>query len=94
MWLESDSSVNSFAQDTLRAYGLGISRVDVREKPFEEVVGGEADKMLNALRDKFSDHDDAFLVMPSSSGDELVFVKKNDTFVSQTRKIYPIRQCG
>jgi len=86
MWFESDSSVNSFAQDTLRAYGLGISRVDVREKPFEEVVGGEADKMLNALRDKFSDHDDAFLVMPSTNGGELVFVKKNDTFVVKHAK--------
>lgn len=87
MWLASDPSFKSFAQDTLRAYGLGISRIDIREKSFDEVVGGDKDIMLNALKEKLSDQDDAYLVLPSANGNEIVFEKKGDSFLVKHTKI-------
>jgi hypothetical protein len=85
--LDSDQSFKSFAHDTLCAYGLGISKIDVQEKPIEELVGKENEETLAAIREQFADKKNGIVALQNKTGDEFIVVKENGNLVAKHMKI-------
>lgn len=92
--LDFDPIFKSFAHDTLCAYHLGISKIDVEKKPIEEIVGEGNDQVLSKIRDKFSENDKGILALKNTSGAELIVVQENGHLVGKHVKIIQSDKIG
>jgi uncharacterized protein len=77
----------SFAQETISAFGVGISKIEVEEKPIEELIGKDNDAALLAIQDKLRAEKQDFLTLRNANGDELVVEKKEGKLVSKQLRI-------
>lgn len=85
--LDFDQSFKAFTHDTLCAYNLGITKIEVEKKPIEEIVGVENDEALSVIQDRFSEEKEGFLVLRNRGGDELIVVKENDQLVGKQLRV-------
>jgi len=92
--LDFDQSFKSFTHDTLCAYNLGITKIEVEKRPIEEIVGVENDEALSAIKDRFLEEKEGFLVMRNGGGDELIVVKENDQLVGKHLRVTQADQGG
>lgn len=85
--LDLDKPFSAFAHETLSAYNLGISKIEVEKKSIEEIIGEGNTETLTAIRDRFSDEKEGYLVLRNGGGGELVVVKENGKLVGKHLKI-------
>lgn len=87
--LDLDPGLHAFTHATLQAYQLGISSIEVRKVPFEEIAGKLNEEELANLRDLFSREIQmkGFVLLKSSGTDELVVVKESAQLVAKHLRI-------
>lgn len=85
--LDLDASFRAFTHDTLSAYNLGISKIEVEKKPIEEIFGAGNEAVLSAIQDKFSEQEEGFMVLRSGVSEELVVVREDDRLIGKQLKI-------
>ncbi len=89
LWLDYDQPFKKFAHDTLCAYGLGISKIEVEKKPIEEIIGAENNETLTAIREKLiNEKEQGYFFMRNHAGDELIILQENGEVVGKHLKIF------
>lgn len=85
--LDFDQSFKTFTHDTLCAYNLGISKIEVEKKPIEDILGVENEEALSAIKDKFAAENEGFMIFGNRGNDELIVVKENGQLVGKQLRI-------
>lgn len=92
--LESDRSLNTFTHRMLRAYNLGISKIEVEHKPVEEIIGLENEEALSVIKERFAEEQNGVLTMRSADGDEVIVVRDNGRLVGKRVKVTQSEKSG
>lgn len=89
--IDTDSVFKKYAEDTMCAFHLGISKigvekVEIEKKEIEEMLGTGNDEFLSELRDRFSDEKEKILAF-RHKGEEVLLVKEPSGLVGKRLKI-------
>ena len=83
--IDTDLDFKEYANETMQAYHLGISKLEVERRKVEE--SSEFEDTLQKFREKLSEKEGSVIGLRNGNGSELILVKEGGDLVSKKLKI-------